>query len=185
MAYISCLPAELNSYVIVPNLSLSGLLFNLPPRITFRKVTAIQLEPYQRCTCRLDSCLSRMGHKSRNCISQSTITIMNNWQKKKCQKYLCIAKQMFDYFSVYQSRWMTERVINKYRNYGNWRPLIPITLYTLDKTWCYKHFYKQRFPCSFSLIPQICIFKMIHEDCYHSYSHSFFPHLYFHILGTY
>lgn len=185
MAYISCLPAELNSYVIVPNLSLSGLLFNLPPRITFRKVTAIQLEPYQRCTCRLDSCLSRMGHKSRNCISQSTITIMNNWHKKKCQKYLCIARQAFEYFSAYQSRWMTERVINKYGNYGNGRPLIPLTLYTLDKTWCYKHFYKQRFPCSFSLIPQICIFKMICENCDLSYSHSSFLHLYFSNFVTY
>lgn len=86
MAYISCLPAELNSYVIVPNLSLSGLLFNLPPRITFRKVTAIQLEPYQRCTCRLDSRLSRMGHKSRNCTSHSTITVMNNSHGKKVSK---------------------------------------------------------------------------------------------------
>lgn len=101
MAYISCLPAELNSYVIVPNLSLSGLLFNLPPRITFRKVTAIQLEPYQRCTCRLDSRLSRMGHKSRNCTSHSTITIMSNSHGKKCQKCLCIASPVSDCISLY------------------------------------------------------------------------------------
>lgn len=86
MAYISCLPAEPNSYVIVPNLSLSGLLFNLPPRITSRKVTAIQLEPYQGCTGSPDSCLSRMGHKSRNCTSQSAITIMNNWEGVGCKK---------------------------------------------------------------------------------------------------
>lgn len=79
MAYISCLPAEPNSYVIVPILSVPGLLFNLPPWITIRKVTAIQLEPYQRCTRSLDPRLSRMGHKSRNCTSQSAITIMNNW----------------------------------------------------------------------------------------------------------
>lgn len=167
MASISRLPAELNSYVIVPNLSLSGLLFNLPPRITFRKVTAIQLEPYQRCTCSLDSRLSRMGHKSRNCTSQSTVTIMNNWHEKRRQKYLCIAKQVFDYFSVYQSRWMTKRVIYKYWNDGNWWPPVLVTLYFLDKTWYYIHFYKQRLPCSSSLSPQICIFKMICEDCYH------------------
>lgn len=80
MAYISCLPEELNSYVIVQNLSLAGLPFNLPPWITSRKVTAIQLEPYQRCTCSPDSYLLRMGHKSTNCASQSTINIMNNWE---------------------------------------------------------------------------------------------------------
>lgn len=78
-AYISCLPAEPNSYVIVPNLSVPGLLFNLPPWITIRKVTTIQLEPYQRCTRSLNSHLSRTGHKSRNCTSPSAITIMNNW----------------------------------------------------------------------------------------------------------
>lgn len=96
MAYISCLPAESNSYVIVPNLSLPGLLFNLPPWITFRKVTAIQLEPYQRCTRSPDSRLSRMGHKSRNCTSQSAITIMNNWggDKKKVAKHLCIFQSL-------------------------------------------------------------------------------------------
>lgn len=143
MAYISCLPAELNSYVIVPNLSLSGLLFNLPPRITFRKVTAIQLEPYQRCTCRPDSCLSRMGHKSRNCTSQSTITIMNNSHGKKCQKIpvYCQAS-VWLYLSIYSSRWKTKRVIYNYKNDGNWGPSNPITPCILYKTWYCIYFYR-------------------------------------------
>lgn len=150
MAYISCLPAELNSYVIVPNLSLSGLLFNLPPRITFRKVTAIQLEPYQRCTCRLDSRLSRMGHKSRNCTSQSTITIMNNSHGKKCQKIPVYRQaRVWLYLSIYYSRWMTERVIYNSRNDRNQRPSNPITLCILYKIWYCIHFYKQRLPYSF------------------------------------
>lgn len=143
MAYISCLPAELNSYVIVPNLSLSGLLFNLPPRITFRKVTAIQLEPYQRCTCRLDSRLSRMGHKSRNCTSQSTITIMNNSHGKKVSKIpvYCQAR-VWPYFSVCYGKRITERVIYNYRNDGNLRPSNPITPCILYKTWYRMYFYK-------------------------------------------
>jgi hypothetical protein len=98
MAYISCLPGEPNSYVIVPNLSFAGLLFNLPPWITSRKVTAIQLEPYQRCTCSPDSHLPRMGHKSTNCTSQSTINIMNNWEMEggglKVTRHLCVHQSL-------------------------------------------------------------------------------------------
>lgn len=168
MAYISCLPAELNSYVIVPNLSLSGLLFNLLPRITFRKVTAIQLEPYQRCTCRLDSCLSKMGHKSRNCTSQSTITIMNNSHGRKCQKIPVYSQASVRlYFSIYYSRWTTEWIIYNYRNYGDRRPSNQITPCILYKPWYGIHFYKQRLLCYFSISLQMCIFKMISEDCYH------------------
>lgn len=81
MAYISCLPGEPNSYVIVQNLSRAGLLFNLLPWITSRKVTMVQLEPYQRCPCSPHSHLSRMGHKSINYTSESTINIMNNWER--------------------------------------------------------------------------------------------------------
>lgn len=150
MAYISCLPAELNSYVIVPNLSLSGLLFNLPPRITFRKVTAIQLEPYQRCTCRLDSRLSRMGHKSRNCTSHSTITIMNNSHGKKCQKMLlyCQASVWLYFFKLW-SGWMSERVIYNYRKDGNQRLWNSRTPWILYKTWYCTCFYKHRLPWFF------------------------------------